>query len=155
MIDGIDAKILTILQSDARSSNAAIGRAVGLTPSAVLERIRKLERRGILLGFEARIDPTVVDLGLLAFVFVKTDEPYGTYEVGEALTAIPEVQEVHHITGQDCYLVKVRVADPESLGKLCRERIGAIGSIRSTNTTVVLGTLKETGRLPLPEGDPA
>lgn len=155
MIDGIDAKILTILQSDARASNASIAREVGLTASAVLERIRKLQNRGVLEGFEARIDPLALDLGLLAFVFVKTDESYGTYAVGEALAAIPEVQEVHHITGQDCYLVKVRAADPESLGRFCREKIGAIDKIRSTNTTVVLGTLKESGALPIPGAEPA
>lgn len=152
-IDSIDRKILTILQSDARVSNAAIARDVGLTASAVLERIRKLQKRGILEGFEARIDPLALDLGLLAFVFVETDESYGTSAVGEALAALPEVQEVHHVTGEDCYLVKVRAADPESLGKFCREEIGAIGNIRSTKTTVVLGTLKETGRLPVGGGD--
>lgn len=151
MIDDKDRKILTILQSAARTSNAEIARQVGMAPSAVLERIRKLEQRGIILGYETRINPASLDLGLLAFVFVKSSEPYGSHAVGDALSRVPEVQEVHHITGQDCYLVKVRTADPESLGRLCRDKIGAIGTIQSTTTTVVLGSLKESSVLPLGE----
>jgi Lrp/AsnC family leucine-responsive transcriptional regulator len=65
------------------------------------------------------------------------------------LARIPEAQEVHHVAGEDCYLVKVRVADTESLGTLLRERIGAIKSVRTTRTTIVLGTVKETYRLPV------
>ena len=63
--------------------------------------------------------------------------------------------EVHHIAGEDCYLVKVRVADTEALGTLLRERFGAIGTVRSTRTTVVLSTLKETNLLPLRDEDEA
>ena len=152
-IDGIDATILTILQSDARTSNAEIARRVEMAPSAVLERIRKLEARGVLEGYEARVRPEAVDRGLLAYILVKTDEPYGSSQAGAALAAIPEVQEVHNVTGEYCYLVKLRASDPETLGRFCREKIGAIGSILSTNTTIVLGTLKETSTLPL-DGDP-
>jgi DNA-binding Lrp family transcriptional regulator len=64
-------------------------------------------------------------------------------------TALPEVQELHHVAGEDRYLVKVRVPDTEELGRLLREKIGGIGSVRSTRTTIVLETIKETGRLPL------
>jgi len=150
MIDEIDAQILNILQDDARISNADIARQVGMAPSAIFERIRKLEARGILRGYEARIDPDAVDLGLLAFVFVRADEPLGAPETGALLTRIPEVQEVHHIAGEDCYLVKVRAANTAALGRLLRERFGAIPSVRSTRTTIVLGTLKESATLPLP-----
>jgi Lrp/AsnC family leucine-responsive transcriptional regulator len=63
------------------------------------------------------------------------------------LAAVPGVQEVHHVAGEDCYLLKVRVADTESLGRLLQERIGALPEVRSTRTTIVLNTVKETGRL--------
>src|SRR5688500_15017510 len=108
MIDAIDAKILNILQDNARTSNVEIARRVSLAPSAVLERVRKLEARGVLRKYTAEIDSDAVDLSLLAFVFVKAEERLATGETGERLAALPEVQEVHHIAGEDCYLVKVR-----------------------------------------------
>jgi Lrp/AsnC family leucine-responsive transcriptional regulator len=149
MIDGISRRILNILQGSARESNADIARQVGLAPSAVFERIRKLEDKGVIAGYEARLNPKTLNLGQVAFIYVRADEPIGSLRAGKELVRIPEVLEVHHIAGEDCYLVKVRVADTESLGTLLRDRFGAIESVRSTRTTVVLGTLKETARLPI------
>ncbi len=148
-IDDIDRTILTIVQADARTSNAEIARQVGMAPSAVLERLRKLESRGVLRGCEARIDPHAFGLGLLAFVFVRSDERLRSGDTGIRLAELPEVLEVHHIAGEDCYLAKVRAADPEALGRLLRERFGAIESVRSTKTTIVLDTIKESNRLPI------
>jgi Lrp/AsnC family leucine-responsive transcriptional regulator len=150
-MDGIDLQILKILQSDARTSNAELARQVGLAPSAVLERVRKLEERGIVRGYEARINPTDVDLGLLAFVYVRTDERLGSPIAERGLAEIPEIQEVHHIAGEDCFLVKLRVANTEALQTLLRERIGAIPTVRSTRTTIVLASVKETATLPVPD----
>jgi Lrp/AsnC family leucine-responsive transcriptional regulator len=149
MIDEIDRTIMMILQQDARTSNADIARQVGMAPSAILERIRKLEARGLILRYEARLNPRPLDLGLLAFIFVRVEERLNTMAAGELLASFPEVQEVHHIAGEDCYLIKVRVADTESLGRLLRERFGAVPSIRSTRTTIVLSTLKESATLPV------
>jgi Lrp/AsnC family leucine-responsive transcriptional regulator len=150
MLDAIDRKILTILQANARISNAEISRRVSLVPSATLERIRKLENRGVIRNYEARLEPTEVGLGLLAFVFVKTNEDISLHSTGERLASLPEVQEVHHVAGEDCYLVKVRAQDPESLGRLLREKFGSISTVVSTRTTVVLETVKERAILPLP-----
>jgi Lrp/AsnC family transcriptional regulator, leucine-responsive regulatory protein len=149
MIDDIDKDILTILQEDARATNSEVARQVGMAPSAILERIRKLEARGLIRGYEARLDAKELGWGLLAFVFVRADERLGEEEAEQHLAAIPEVQEVHHVAGEDCYLVKVRVADTTALGRLLREKIGAIPSIRSTRSTIVLETVKESARLPL------
>jgi Lrp/AsnC family transcriptional regulator, leucine-responsive regulatory protein len=153
MNDEIDAKILTILQQDARTSNADIARQVGMAPSAILERIRKLEARGVIEGYAARINPKALNLGLLAFIFVRADERLGAANAPEWLAAIPEVQELHHIAGEDCYLVKVRVADTDALARLLRERFAALPSVRSTRTTIVLTTVKETAALPVPATD--
>ena len=150
MIDDIDTKILSILQNDARTSNAEIARRLSMAPSAILERIRKLENRGLIAGYEARLDPRALHMGLLAFIYVRADERIGSRVIGEELAAVPEVQEVHHIAGEDCYLVKVRVADTDALGDLLRERFGAIEAVRSTRTTIVLTTIKETAQIPLP-----
>jgi Lrp/AsnC family leucine-responsive transcriptional regulator len=150
MIDEIDGKILSILQNDARTSNAEIARRLAMAPSAILERIRKLETRGLIDGYEARLNPEALDLGLLAFIYVRADERIGSRVIGDELAAFPEVQEVHHIAGEDCYLLKVRVADTNALSDLLRQRLGPIDAIRSTRTTIVLSTIKETAQIPLP-----
>ena len=148
-MDTTTVEILRILQADARTPNAEIARRVGLAASAVHDRIRKLEERGLVRGYSARLDPRSLGLGLLAYVFVRAEERVGSDETGEQLASLPEVQEVHHIAGEDCFLVKVRAPDTETLGNLLRDRIGALPSVRSTRTTIVLRTLKETGALPI------
>ncbi|MFO7262037.1 MAG: Lrp/AsnC family transcriptional regulator [bacterium] len=148
-MDNTDRQILAILQQNARTPNAEIARRVGMAPSAVFERIRKLEERGVIARYQAVVNPRALGLPLVAFVFVRTAEPPGACDAAVRLAAIPGVQEVHHIAGEDCYLVKVRAADPEALGRILREEFGAIGTIRSTRTTIVLETIKETAELPL------
>lgn len=150
MLDEIDRKILMILQANARTANAEIARQVGMAPSAILERIRRLEERGVIEGYGLRLNARAVGAGLTAFVFVRTDEGLGGTKTAAALASIPEVQEVHHVAGEDCFMAKVRVADTEALARLLRERFGAIGLIRSTRTTIVLDTVKETAGLALP-----
>jgi Lrp/AsnC family leucine-responsive transcriptional regulator len=153
MIDLIDTQILNILQENARTSNAEIARQVGLAPSAVFERIRKLEERRIIRGYRADIDPKVLGLAQLAFTFVRSNDRPGGVETGEKLAEIPEILEVHHVAGEDCFLVKARARDAEALGRLLRERLGAIATIASTRTTIVLETVKETAMLPLPAAE--
>ena len=151
MIDAIDSKILKILQENSRTPNSEIARQVGLVPSATLERIRKLEERGVIEGYGVRVRGSKVGLGLLAFVFVRTDELTSDSKTAQAMAEIPEVLEVHHVAGEDCFLAKVRTPDTESLGRLLREQFGKIKSVRSTRTTIVLDTVKETTALPLTE----
>jgi len=149
-MDQKDLDILALLQANARISNSEIGRRLGLAPSAILERIRKLERQDAIRGYSARIDPAAVGLGLLAFIFVQANEGPGSGDLGAALAAIPGVQEVHHIAGEDCYLVKVRCGSTEALGVLLRDRLGAFPEIERTRSIVVLGTIKEDAELPVP-----
>ena len=153
-MDEIDLAVLSILQDDARTSNAEIARRVGMAPSAIFERIRKLEERGVIQGYTARIDPHALGLGLLAFVFVRAEEGVGAPQTEQSLAALPEVQEVHHVAGEDCFLVKVRLANTAALGRLLRDGFGAISTIRSTRSTIVLETVKETSHLPLTGGAP-
>jgi Lrp/AsnC family leucine-responsive transcriptional regulator len=147
MIDDIDRKILNILQQNARTSNAEIARQIDMAPSAVLERIRRLEAKGVILGYEARINPEALGLNLLAFVFVRSRDFDGEEKTAEMLSQIPEVLEAHHIAGEDCFLLKVRAPDARTLGRLLRDRIK--GAVTSTRTTIVLETVRESGRLPL------
>lgn len=150
MLDDTDLHILELLQDNARTSNAEIARRVGLAASAISERIRKLEERGVIQGYSLRLDPRALDQGLTAFVFVRTEEPVGALDSGERLAALPQVQEVHHIAGEDCYLVKVRTADTEQLGELLRQSLGAIEAVKSTRTTIVLKSVKDSGGVALP-----
>jgi len=149
IIDDRDRAILQLLQTNARISHAEIGRRLGMAPSAILERVRKLEERGIVQAYEPRLDPHALGFGLLAFIFVQAAELPGESHTGESLASIDEVLEVHHIAGEDCYLVKVRAADTETLGTLLRKSIGAIPTVRSTRTTIVLNTIKESTMLPV------
>lgn len=149
MIDDIDAEILDKLQQNGRETQADIARAVGLAPSAVMERIRKLEARGTIRGYTADLDPRVLDQHMLAFVAVRSVEGPAENGVAQQLAALPQILEVHHIAGDDCYLIKVRTKDAEALGVLLRTIIGRIPGVRSTRTTIVLETVKETSRLPI------
>ena len=146
MINEIDKQILNIVQKDARISNAEIARQVGLAPSAVLERVKKLEERGVIKGFETKLDAAQLDFGLTAFVFVRTSF---CGSIGEVLATIPEVLEVHDIAGDDCYLLKVRAKKTDELGRFFREKLKNLPEIISTKTTIVLQTLKETTALPI------
>lgn len=147
--DEVDRRILAALQANARSSNADIGRELGMVPSGILERIRKLEQRGVITGYEARIAPRSIGLGLTAFLQIQSTEPNGSPETARALAAIPQVHEVHQVAGEDCFLVKVRARDTDDLARLLRERFSSLPYLRQTRTTIVLSTVKETPQLPL------
>lgn len=149
-MDEKDLQILSILQEDGRASNAEIARRLGMAPSAVLERIRKLEQRGTIRGYHARLDADQLEAGLLAFVFVQVDDRQAEEATGRKLARLPQVQEVHHIAGEDCYLVKLRCRSTSELGRLLQQDLGEFGSIRRTRTTIVLGTIKEELDVPVP-----
>jgi Lrp/AsnC family leucine-responsive transcriptional regulator len=154
-MDTIDRAILEILQTDARTTNAEIARRIGMAPSATLERIRKLEERGVIGGYTTVLRPETLGFGLLAFIFVRSDNGPDADSTEEALARIPEVQEVHHVAGEDCFLVKVRTESTTALGHLLRDTINTIPTIRATRTTIVLQTVKETSAIPLPAEAPA
>jgi Lrp/AsnC family leucine-responsive transcriptional regulator len=116
----------------------------------VLERLRKLEARGIVRGYTALIDPQVVDQRMLAFVAVRTADRPGESRIGAALAEVPEVLEVHHVAGDDCLLLKIRARDTAHLAQILRDRLGAIDGVSSTRTTIVLETVKESPRLAVP-----
>ncbi|MHB8854211.1 MAG: Lrp/AsnC family transcriptional regulator [Ignavibacteriaceae bacterium] len=144
MINEIDAKILNILQKNSRTTNAEIARQVKMAPSAVLERIRRLEERKIIKKYTAQIDPKEVDRGLLAFIQVTAKGQIVDQKTAKEISKIPEVLEVHIVAGEDSFLVKVRAANTDALTQLLRTKFSTIGSIRTTNTTIVLETIKET-----------
>jgi Lrp/AsnC family leucine-responsive transcriptional regulator len=153
MVDEIDRRIVRMIQENARISNTEIARQVGMAPSATLERVRKLEAAGVIRGYKGLIDPRAVGLDLVAFISIRANERVGAPDIGGLLAQMEEVQEVHHVAGEDCYLVKVRTANTEALGRLLRGKIGSIDAVISTRTTIVLETVKETTDLPIPDID--
>ena len=152
-IDEISLKILKILQERARIPNVDVARQVGLAPSAVLERIRKLESQGYIDGYEVRLNPERFSRSLVAFIVVGIQKPADEKSIGRLLAEVPGVQEVHYITGEDSFLIKVRVADNRELGRFIREEIASVKGIRTTRTSVVLSTYKETAKIPIDEQD--
>ncbi len=152
-MDEKDAKILEILQRDGRMTNVELARLVELTPSATLERVRKLEERGLIKGYTAILDPRALELGLVAFIFMRVEDPadpVGRAEsTAEVLAALPSVLELHHLAGEDCFLLKVRARDTNDLYRILRDEFGPFKAIKGTRTTIVLKTVKEGTELPL------
>lgn len=153
MLDDISLKILKILQKKARIPNVEVARQVDMAPSAVLERIRKLEQKGFIDGYEVRLNPDKFKRNLVAFITIVTSAREAVMLIGKQLTAIPEIQEVHHITGEDGFLVKVRVSDVAELGKILQDKILKIAGIEKTHTAIAMSTFKETARIPIDTHD--
>lgn len=148
MLDKKSLKILKILQEKARIPNTEVSKQVGLAPSAVLERIRKMENQGIIDGYEVRLNPERFSRNQVAFIHVEFDCGHDTDgKIGSKLADIDEVQEVHYLAGKDVYLVKLRIADLQELTTLLRNQILTIKGVRNTNTFPVMQTHKETAKI--------
>ena len=148
MIDEIDRKIVELLQTDARLSNAAIAEQVGLTSSTVHGRVKKLERKGIIKGYVAVVDAEQLGKPITAFVRLSVGATSGSYvesknSVMEVCQAEPDVMEGHGVAGEDCYVLKVRAASPKDLETLI-ERIRMSALVSPPTTSVVLSTFKES-----------
>jgi Lrp/AsnC family leucine-responsive transcriptional regulator len=151
-LDQIDFRILDMMQANARISNAELARDLEMAPSAILERVKKLEQRQVILGYTTRLNPAAMQQKLLAFIFIRSRDGFGeTGKTTQALSKIPQVQEVHHIAGEDCFLVKVRTEDASTLMELMRTSFKKIPNISSTRTTIVLETVKEEQQLVIPK----
>ena len=151
-LDNTDLQILELMQSNARISNADLARELNMAPSAVLERVKKLEQKKVITQYNAQINPAAVQQKLLAFIFIKSTEGFNSCnDTSQLLAALPEVQEVHSIAGEDCFLIKVRTADSAGLMDLMRNKLKKIPNIASTKTTIVLETVKEQQQLVIPK----
>jgi Lrp/AsnC family transcriptional regulator for asnA, asnC and gidA len=140
-IDEIDLKILKMLQENARTPFSKIASSIGVSEATVHLRVQKLRRLGVIKGFRAVIDPAKVGKGLTAIILLKAD-PLKFKEVLKKVASIDDVYEVYDVTGEYYAVLKIRTSSRESLAKII-DKIGEIEGVTSTQTMVVLRTIKE------------
>jgi Lrp/AsnC family leucine-responsive transcriptional regulator len=144
-VEETDRAILTALAGDGRQSYTDLAERVGLSVSAVHQRVRRLEQRGVIRGYAARLDHEALGLPLSAFVAIRPIDPSQPDDAPDRLAGLPEIEACYSVAGEDFYLLLVRVASPADLERLLQE-IRRAANV-STRTTVVLSTPYE-GRSP-------
>ncbi len=148
-MDKTNLKILRILQKKARIPNIEVSRLINLAPSAVLERIRKMEGNGIISGYEVRLNPDRFGYPLVSFIQIHLTPECDHRQVADILSIRSEILEVHFVAGDDCFLVKTRTSGTEQLNTLLQDLSASIVGVSNTRTFVVLSTHKETAQIPL------
>jgi Lrp/AsnC family leucine-responsive transcriptional regulator len=154
-LDHTDLRILALVQRDAKLAQAEIAKRVGLSTAAVNERLKKLEKAGVIRRYAALVDPAAVGAALTAFVEVFIEHPRHETTFIERMLGLDEVQECHYVTGEFSLLLKIRVRDVEALQALLLHRLNCLEGVRQTRTLIVLSTLKEECLVPIEvEGTP-
>jgi Lrp/AsnC family leucine-responsive transcriptional regulator len=137
-VEDLDLRILTLLASDGRMSFTDLGKATGLSTSAVHQRVKRLEQRGLIKGYGATIDYDRIGRPLTAFISIRPIDPSQPDDSPERLAGITEIESCWSVAGDESYILKVRVAAPADLEKLLA-RVRAAANV-STRTTIVLST---------------
>ncbi len=145
-IDETDARILALLQESGRMKRNAIAEEVGLSVPSVSERMRKLEERGVITGYHAVVDPKRLQVDITAFVRVTVDGSDKYPDFVRRTTAMPEVLEVHSITGEGSHILKIRTRDTTSLEHLL-SKLQSWQGVHGTSTSIVLSSFKETRKI--------
>ncbi|MGB8022463.1 MAG: Lrp/AsnC family transcriptional regulator [Candidatus Nanopelagicales bacterium] len=143
-MEDIDWQIVAHLAEDGRMSFTDLGKVTGLSTSAIHQRVRRLEKRGVIQGYRAIIDPESLGLPLTAFVSIKAVDPTTEEEAPSKLAKVRSIEACYSVAGEESYILKVRVQSPQALEALLAEIRSAAGV--STRTTIVLSTPFE-GRL--------
>jgi Lrp/AsnC family leucine-responsive transcriptional regulator len=138
-MDGVDRRIIAALRANGRATYAELGRQVGLSASAVHERVGKLEGSGVIVGYHAVVDPRAVGLGVTALISIQPTDTGDDDEIARGIAALDEVESCYAVAGDEAFIVKVRVPTvddlEQSIGRLRR-----IHGVARTRTTVVLST---------------
>ncbi len=150
MLDRIGIKILQNLQAEGRLTNAELANRVNLSPAACLERVRRLQDEGYIIGYTALLNPSVLNAGLLAYIEVEMDRysPAQSEPFRKLMLDIPEVMECHLVTGPFDYLIKARVRDMLAYREFLDRVFTALKGVRRTNSFVVMEELKTSTRIP-------
>lgn len=140
-VEALDRQILELLAADGRMSFTDLGRATGLSTSAVHQRVKRLERRGLILGYGATVNHAGIGLPLTALISIRPIDPSQPDDCPERLEPITEIESCWSVAGDESYVLKVRVGTPAALESLLA-RIRAAANV-STRTTIVLSTYYE------------
>jgi len=149
-MDDIDRALIQALRQDARASWAELGRTVGLSGPSVTERVARLERDGVIIGYHAAVDPVALGRSVAALVGVYLSDTSDQDVVARALETVEEIEDCWFVAGDESFLIKARVPDVPALESTL-SRLRAIRGVARTRTTVVLST-KWEGRV---SGEPA
>ena len=149
-MDAIDQEVIRRLQRNGRTSWVELAEALGVTPPAIAQRVRRLENRGIVRGFTALVNAEAIGLGLTAFIATSLERAEQREAFLARVAASDEIQECHHLTGDDDYLLKVHCRGVRDLDRLINLELKAIPGVVRTRTMVVLRTSKESTFLALP-----
>ena len=143
-MDPTDERLVALLQENGRATQLELAKEIGLSQPATAERIRKLEERGIILGYAARVDATKLGKDVTAFIGVSIEHPKYFDAFAKKVLAHPDVLEAHRVAGADSYLLKVKTENTSSLDKLLVEELRTIAGVTRSHTTIVLASVKET-----------
>lgn len=148
-LDRIDRNILNALQGNGRISNIELSKLVGLSPSPCLERVRRLEDQGYILGYHAQLNPEKLGAAMLVFVEITLERTSSDVfsEFSAAVQEQPDIQECHLVSGNFDFLLKTRVADMSSYRKLLGDTLLALPSVSASRTYVVMEEVKSTQRV--------
>jgi Lrp/AsnC family transcriptional regulator, leucine-responsive regulatory protein len=150
-VDTLDRRIIAALRENGRATYADLGRRVGLSASAVHERVGKLEATGVITGYHAVVDPSAVGLGVTALIGIHSTDVADDEDVAGSLALLPEVESCYRVAGDESFVVKVRVGTVDEL-ELTLGRLRRIDGVARTRTTLVLSTRFE-GRPNTSEGE--
>lgn len=152
-MDTLDRHILRALQRDARVKNADLARQLGVAPSTMLERIRRLEERGYFSGFKAIVNPEKLGLGVQALISVSLGQ-HSTHTIRpfeQAVKSIPHIMTCYHVTGRFDYILQVVAKNLPELGILVKEQIASLPGVGKTETFLVFSEIKNDNGFPLDE----
>ena len=152
-LDKIDRKILDILQSNAKITNAQLSKEIGLSPAPTLERVKKLENSGIIKSYHAKLNTDKIGMSVSTFVYA-TLKGYNKQNIEvfiDAISKIEEIIECHHVTGSGDFVLKVIAQDISSYQKLMLEKVSDISVVDNLQSMVILSTFKDSKVLPIPE----
>lgn len=150
-LDRTDIKILDILQKDGRISNIKLAEAVNLSPTAALARVQKLSKDGFILGYEAKLNPELLNSSFVVFVEILLDKttPNVLEEFSDAILQHPEIVECHMISGGFDFVVKIRCANMEEFRKISGQILWQLPGVKETRSYPVMEVIKESSQLKL------
>lgn len=152
-LDEIDLSILRALQADARISNVELAQRCNLSPSSTLERVRRLERSGVIEGYTARVNPQALGHNVVVFIGVtmREHDQKSLQRFEKAVATLPEVLECHHVAGDHDFLLKALAQDVAALRSMLVDRLSSLPGVGRIHTTIILATSKHT--LDVPTGN--